>query len=168
MEASSHIMHEKASNQSSMPCRSTQMLKCGKFLWCILICQISGLTNELHSAHLVKWLTENNWPINISNERELHQLLMAGHPSIQLPSNLTISCDIHVSFRKCQEQIAKLCWGCQLIHPYHQYNYMNFNRSILVVSMLWQMHGCHWTIMCLWHGWFIWSMRVTCFHSFSI
>ena len=102
-EASSHILHEKASNQSSMPHRSTQTLKCSKFLWYILICQIGALTNELQSVHLVKWLTENNWPINISNERELHQLLMAGHPSIQLPSNLTISCDIHVSLRKCQE-----------------------------------------------------------------
>jgi hypothetical protein len=56
-----------------------------------------------YSAHLIKWLTENNQPINIINDTELQNLLTAGHPSIQLPTNPTISHDIHVSFKRCQE-----------------------------------------------------------------
>ena len=60
------------------------------------------------SAHLVKWLTENNRPINIINDRELQNLLTAGHPSIQLPTNPVILNDIHASFEKCRERIAKL------------------------------------------------------------
>jgi len=55
------------------------------------------------SAHLVKWLTENNQPINIINDRELCDLLTAGRPSIQLPTNPVISNDIHASFEKCRE-----------------------------------------------------------------
>lgn len=61
-----------------------------------------------YSAHLVKWITENNRPVNIINDRELRDLLMAGRPSIQLPSNYTISRDINASFEKCQERVAKL------------------------------------------------------------
>jgi hypothetical protein len=61
-----------------------------------------------YSAHLVKWLTENNRPINIINDRELRELLTAGRPSIQLPTNPTILRDIHMSFEKCQVRIAKL------------------------------------------------------------
>jgi hypothetical protein len=59
-------------------------------------------TNPEVRVHLFKWLTENNRPINIINDRELRELLTAGRPSIQLPTNPTISCDIHMSFEKCQ------------------------------------------------------------------
>jgi len=55
------------------------------------------------STHLVKWLMENNWPINIINDRELWDILTAGCPSIQLPTNPLISNDIHTSFEKCQD-----------------------------------------------------------------
>ena len=63
--------------------------------------------------HLVKWVTENNHPVNIINDHELQNLLTAGWPSIELPSNRTISRDIHASFLKCQDRIAKLLWD----HP---------------------------------------------------
>jgi hypothetical protein len=65
--------------------------------------------------HLFKWVTENNRPANIINDHELHDLLMAGRPSIDLPSNKTISRDINASFEKCQERIAKLLQE----HPSH-------------------------------------------------
>jgi hypothetical protein len=50
------------------------------------------LTLHIHnnSAHLVKWITENNRPANIINDRELRALLTAGRPNIELPSNNTI------------------------------------------------------------------------------
>jgi len=35
-------------------------------------------TNCVFSAHLVKWITKNNQPANIVNDRELHELLTAG------------------------------------------------------------------------------------------
>ena len=66
-------------------------------------------------AHLVKWVTENNRPINVINDRELCNLLTAGWPNINLPSSDTISHDIQASFKKCWERIAKLLqehFGC--------------------------------------------------------
>jgi hypothetical protein len=64
--------------------------------------------NLKSSAHLVRWITENNRPINIINDRELRELLTAGRPSIDLPGNHTISRDIYASFEKCKERVAKL------------------------------------------------------------
>jgi hypothetical protein len=68
------------------------------------------LTLHIHniSAHLVKWITKNNRPVNIINDHKLRNLFTAGWPSIELPSNRTISQDIHASFKKCWERIAKL------------------------------------------------------------
>jgi hypothetical protein len=68
------------------------------------------LTLHIHnnSAHLVKWITENNRPANIINDRELRDLLTTGWPNIELPSNNTIFRDIKASFEKCQDRITKL------------------------------------------------------------
>ena len=93
---------------------STQTLKSGAYLYCISICQCRPLTIKC-SAHLVKWLMENNRPVNIVNDRELRNLLTAGHPTIQLPTNPTISHDINTSFEKCRERIEKLLQE----HPGH-------------------------------------------------
>lgn len=70
----------------------------------------SGTYQAYHntSAHLVKWVTENNRPANIINDRELRELLVAGRPNMVLPSNTTISRDIKASFEKCRERVAKL------------------------------------------------------------
>ena len=61
-----------------------------------------------YSARLVKWVTENNRPLNIINDRELHNLLTAGRPSIHLPSHDTILRDIKAAFEKCRDRVAKL------------------------------------------------------------
>ena len=61
-----------------------------------------------NSTHLVKWVTENNCPINIVNNHKLQNLLMASQPSIKLSSNQTISQDISASFLKCHNCVAKL------------------------------------------------------------
>ncbi|KIM54008.1 hypothetical protein SCLCIDRAFT_53965, partial [Scleroderma citrinum Foug A] len=65
-------------------------------------------TNDDIRANLVRWLTENNCPTNIINNRALCDLLLAGRPSIDLPSCFTISRDICSSFLKCQDRIGKL------------------------------------------------------------
>ena len=43
-----------------------------------------------YSVRLVKWVTENNHPVNIINDRELRNLLTAGRPSTHLPLDDTI------------------------------------------------------------------------------
>ncbi len=60
------------------------------------------------SAHLVKWITENNQPVNIVNDRELHELLTAGRPWIELPGHATVFQDIKACFSKCRDRVAKL------------------------------------------------------------
>ena len=65
-------------------------------------------TNCVFSAHLVKWITKNNQPANIVNDRELHELLTARWPHIELPGHITISWDIKACFNKCRNCVAKL------------------------------------------------------------
>ena len=62
----------------------------------------------LSRARLVKWVTENNRPMNIVNDRELEELLTAGRPHIKVPSAATVSRDVKACFKKCCERIGKL------------------------------------------------------------
>ena len=78
-------------------------------------CPIFTFYVHNNSAHLIKWVTKNNRPANIINDRELRELLTAGRPSVDLPSNKMISRDINASFEKCRERIAKLLQE----HPGH-------------------------------------------------
>ena len=66
-----------------------------------------------NSVHLVQWVTKNNRPANIINNHELQNPLTAGQPNIELPSNGTVLQDIHTSFLKYQDHVAKLLWD----HP---------------------------------------------------
>jgi hypothetical protein len=56
----------------------------------------------------VRWLTENNRPINIINDRELRELLMAGRPHISLPGRTTIVRDINASYLNCRKRVTTL------------------------------------------------------------
>ncbi|KAH0834954.1 hypothetical protein J3R83DRAFT_10658, partial [Lanmaoa asiatica] len=51
---------------------------------------------------------DDNCPANIVNYCALRDLLLAGRPNTQLPSQSTISQDIKSLFAKCQERIGKL------------------------------------------------------------
>jgi hypothetical protein len=62
----------------------------------------------IHSAHIVKWVTESNRPISIVNDRELQELLNAGRPYLTVPSSSTVSCDIDAAFKRCRERIKKI------------------------------------------------------------
>ena len=104
---SSHSSCAKANNQLNICTVSILTQKFGK---CSSKNYYPILTLHIHdnSAHLVKWITENNRPANIINDRELRDLLTAGRPNIELPSNNTIFRDIKASFEKCRNRIAKL------------------------------------------------------------
>ena len=56
-------------------------------------------------AHLVKWVTESNRPVNIVDDREL---LSAGRPQLEIPSRDILSRKIHLAFSKASERIGKL------------------------------------------------------------
>jgi hypothetical protein len=60
------------------------------------------------SAHFVRWVTRNNRPTSIVEDQDLRELLMAGRPSLVIPSPATISRDIKASFNKCREHVARL------------------------------------------------------------
>ena len=60
------------------------------------------------SAHLVKWVTESNRPVNIVDDRELRELLSAARPQLEIPSRDTLSQKIHLAFEKASERIGKL------------------------------------------------------------
>jgi hypothetical protein len=64
-------------------------------------------------AHLVKWITENHRPTSIVKDRELCEILMAGRPSLEIPSPNTIPRDIKVSFDKCWDRVASLFQVCR-------------------------------------------------------
>jgi len=60
------------------------------------------------SVHVVKWVTENNCPVNIINDRELRKMLTVGRSRIELPSPTTISRDIKACFCVSRDHITKL------------------------------------------------------------
>lgn len=99
----------RANNQSSIRIVFTQTQKSGNDFFKSFY---RTVLNPRDSAHLVKWITENNRPANIINDWELRDLLTAGRPSIELPSNQTISRDINASFEKCRARISKLLKVC--------------------------------------------------------
>ena len=66
--------------------------------------------------HLVKWITEYNRPSNIINDQELHELLTAGRPKVELPTRIAISQDIKACFNKCRDSITKLLCVCSRLY----------------------------------------------------
>jgi hypothetical protein len=60
------------------------------------------------SAHIAKWVAENNCPANIVSNPELIELLMTGRPAIKIPSPNTIQRDVKAAYEKCHQRIGKL------------------------------------------------------------
>ena len=94
------FLHTKAKNLWNIHIAFTQIWKFGTSFSTIYSVPYLTLTLPIHnnSVHLIKWVTENNHPVNIINDRELQNLLTVGQPSIELPSNRTISCNIDASY----------------------------------------------------------------------
>ncbi|GBE82246.1 hypothetical protein SCP_0406300 [Sparassis crispa] len=61
-----------------------------------------------HTWKLVKWVTESNHPVRIVSDREFQELMMAGHPTLVLPSSMTLARDIKSLFEHCRERIGQL------------------------------------------------------------
>ena len=118
MAQSLHFLLAKGNNQLSTCIVFTQIPKYGRFLF---IYQYPLLTIK-SSSHIIRWITENNQPININNDRKLCNLVTAGRQSIDLPTRTTISQDINTTFEKCQEHIAKLLQVCSQFLFTYQYN----------------------------------------------
>ena len=78
-------------------------------------CQANILIN-IPSARLVKWVTESNRPTTIVHDRELEQLLTAGRPHINLPSEQTVSRDVNAYFKKSRERIKQLLKVCSSLN----------------------------------------------------
>jgi len=60
------------------------------------------------SAHIAKWVAENNRPANIVSDSELIELLTTGRPNVKIPSPNTVRRDVKAAYEKCRERISKL------------------------------------------------------------
>jgi len=118
-----------------------------------------------YSARLVKWVTENNRPVNTINNWELHNLLMVGQPSTQLPSDDTISQDIKAAYEKCQDRVVKLLQVSLFNIVYQFCNYTYSTRNTLAVSTLPRMPGCLQITALSLPGPFILNTKGRCSHS---
>jgi hypothetical protein len=111
-------------------------------------------------------VTESNRPANIIQDRELHELLCAGCPTLELPSAVTVSYDIKTCFKKCQERVGRLLcvrtsFACR------RSSFILF-RIMTAVSTLRLTLGHHQTTVPSWPGLFTWSTMAKCFHFFLI
>ena len=66
------------------------------------------LTSNDHRAHIVRWCTESNRPLNIVKDREFEVLMKAGRPGTMLPSASTVTRDVKAAFERCREHIDSL------------------------------------------------------------
>jgi hypothetical protein len=73
-----------------------------------LILYMNGCSQAIHSARIVKWVTESNRPVSIIKDRELQELLHAGRPHLSIPSPRTVSRDINAAFARCRERIKTI------------------------------------------------------------
>jgi hypothetical protein len=98
------------------------------------------LTSVFISAHITKWVAENNCPTNIVSDPELINLLTTGRPNLKVPSPNTIRRDVKATYVKCHECIAKLLQD----HPGHIHIvtdvWTSTNHRVFVI---WTVHFDH-------------------------
>ena len=59
-------------------------------------------------TYLVQWITENCRPVQAVEDWQLHVLLSAGCPFINLPSHMTCSRDIIAAYKEAHKVVTKL------------------------------------------------------------
>ena len=59
----------------------------------------------MNRAHIARWCAESNRPMNLVKDRQFEYLMKAGRPGASIPSPMTVSRDIHASFKKCRDRI---------------------------------------------------------------
>ena len=67
-----------------------------------------GTLKPRSTTYLVWWITENYHPVWAVEDQQLHILLSAGCPFINLPSCTTCSCDIIAEYKEAHKVIVKL------------------------------------------------------------
>jgi hypothetical protein len=60
------------------------------------------------SVHIAKWVAESHRPLAIVKDRQFQELMMAGRPSTQIPSPMTVSRDIKVAFELSRARVDKI------------------------------------------------------------
>jgi hypothetical protein len=60
------------------------------------------------SAHIAKWVAENNRPASIIADPELVDILTSGRPHIKVPTPNTVRRDVKAAYAKCRGRITKL------------------------------------------------------------
>lgn len=158
MDQFSRLLLEKDNNLSIILIECTRAMKFGKSTFWALI--TSDIIHAGFRANLVRWITENNRPVNIINDRALRDLLLSGRPNIELPSHFTITRDIRASFEKCQERIGTLLQVCDHIHVNLAAESQPAYRNMMAVFILPPMHGLPRTTAHSLHGLSIWNIKV--------
>lgn len=60
------------------------------------------------SAHIAKWVAENNYPVSIIADPELVDILTSGHPHIIVPTSNMVWHNVKAAYAKCYGCITKL------------------------------------------------------------
>ena len=60
------------------------------------------------SAHIAKWVAENNHSANIVSDPELIEILTTGRPHIKVSTPNTVRRDVKAAYAKCRDRITKL------------------------------------------------------------
>jgi hypothetical protein len=68
------------------------------------------LTSDYLSAHIAKWVAENNRPANIISDPELIGILSTGpsHHHIKVPTPATVRRDVKAAYTQCRTRITKI------------------------------------------------------------
>jgi len=86
------------------PIMRTPLMKHGLFfvinIWKWLICYIR--------AHIARWCTKSNRPMNIMKDHQFKQLMKTGCPGTSLPSPMMVACNVNILFDKSHSHIDKI------------------------------------------------------------
>ena len=85
----------------------------------ILLCALLLNYLTFSRARIVRWCAESNRPIKLVDDREFHSLMKAGRPGTSIPSQKTVSRDIHLAFEKCRLRVD------QILQVRHRFDLLN-------------------------------------------
>ena len=82
-------------------------------IWKWLICYIR--------AHIVRWCTESNRPMNIMKDCQFKQLMKAGCPGTSLPGLMMVAHDVKILFDKSHSHIDKILKVCIMFYIFQSF-----------------------------------------------
>ena len=69
---------------------------------------MAGLNLALHRAEIVRWVSESLRPFLIVEDRGFQSLMKTGRPAYYIPSQWTVSRDVHLVFARTHNHIATM------------------------------------------------------------